>query len=1078
MDTLGPVSVLDSGRRHRDVLVADRLTRRRSPDRPGRLKTSHSEMDVVYRIPQPYRTSFSAKHSVERLPGSDRSRSLSPTSSLRSFHSCRSERVGVRRHGHGRAKSPKRVTYDTRVTVRHSDADDSMFTELSSREFESSPSSYSYSSSRSPASLSHTSTPSNRHMSKDSGLDYSTQLRDLSDQIIKMDWSHKEQAGAAAAAHSPQGILKESQNSHKHPPLLASHGPSSPGRIPTTTTTPVSSRTIPQVGVSDKENAPNGSPSPPPPPPRGGGQSGQPRVVGGGSISRDYQHERTFTYQEAAGDSYSPEVRVLVDASLQETSTTTTSSPLADGRENGGGLLAQQRSSSVSAVSKASTTQTSNQLTPAKRSVSTSIGNFFKRISPHLGRRKGKDRSNNGSRAGSSQSLPATGVATMDPDAPSSPPTLQPSSTSAASSSSGSSSGHFSRSRIRNSFLKLMGGGQRKDSKSKVAAAISSTPAPSSQGGDLNTSTGSQESEASSDKNNASDGERNPLPDATQRKLKSMEKNNLGKKDVYREFKEKRSSPRSTTSSTSSADAKLEERYRAIKAQYKDRPHPLDDEFSFEAYDAAGSTPSPLKPPQSRPSPDWLPESLKDGGSEDEDGRRGMGGKASTISTISGDESIGECSLDCNLTASQPSLLSGTSQSAGSNLSKKAVFNQSLLSSTDGSLPSDDPSAPLRRQKDALVLGQELIETSTPVLGGYKENASLPLSPLSPSSTADPNRKPSYLKLSCAVSGYGKYSRYSSYKSIPTRSPFSSTSSLRSDLSSPDPTMPSSVRSPNDILGKRDQGGRSLGSSPISAAAAVMAAAGLSNGQLRLFPPAFNGHAAAAQGPGLYPTGDPVKDGDYFLSIMASEEERLNQQSKRAEGLMRSQDLPEEVNGRIRAAIGKSNLLISRKFQQFKELCSQHMHPEPEERIPLYEDLQGFWDMIKIQVDNVDDNFAEIDHMSQNGWKEVPRLVPSRRSSASSSPKSGSLSQTSTPSATPGHTPGSRRRGLKANNKDTPDSSPEHAEKMRSAAKARDEARKRMLAEKRAAMKQQQQQQQQQQGTPDVEIFLPEGNKM
>ena len=45
--------------------------------------------------------------------------------------------------------------------------------------------------------------------------------------------------------------------------------------------------------------------------------------------------------------------------------------------------------------------------------------------------------------------------------------------------------------------------------------------------------------------------------------------------------------------------------------------------------------------------------------------------------------------------------------------------------------------------------------------------------------------------------------------------------------------------------------------------------------------------------------------------------------------------------------------------------------------MPLYEDLQGFWDMIKLQVDSVDDNFAEIDHMSQNGWKEVPKLVVS-----------------------------------------------------------------------------------------------------
>ena len=199
------------------------------------------------------------------------------------------------------------------------------------------------------------------------------------------------------------------------------------------------------------------------------------------------------------------------------------------------------------------------------------------------------------------------------------------------------------------------------------------------------------------------------------------------------------------------------------------------------------------------------------------------------------------------VSASQPSLLSGTSQSAGSNLSKKAVLNQPLISSTDSQLPDPD-SAPKRRQKDALVLGQELVKTDADL--GDKENAS-PLSPLSPAGPDEPSRKPSYLKLSCAVSGYGKYSRYSSYKNIPTRSPFSSTSSLRSDLSSPDPGMPS-LRSPDD--GTR--GVRSTGCSPSGVS--VMAAA-LSNGQSHLLPPAFNGHSAAPPAPGLYPTGDPVK---------------------------------------------------------------------------------------------------------------------------------------------------------------------------------------------------------------------------
>lgn len=51
-----------------------------------------------------------------------------------------------------------------------------------------------------------------------------------------------------------------------------------------------------------------------------------------------------------------------------------------------------------------------------------------------------------------------------------------------------------------------------------------------------------------------------------------------------------------------------------------------------------------------------------------------------------------------------------------------------------------------------------------------------------------PTRTPSYLRISSAVSGYGHYSKYSSYKGIEKRSPYSSTLSLRSsrsDLNTP-----------------------------------------------------------------------------------------------------------------------------------------------------------------------------------------------------------------------------------------------------------------------------------------------------
>jgi hypothetical protein len=44
-----------------------------------------------------------------------------------------------------------------------------------------------------------------------------------------------------------------------------------------------------------------------------------------------------------------------------------------------------------------------------------------------------------------------------------------------------------------------------------------------------------------------------------------------------------------------------------------------------------------------------------------------------------------------------------------------------------------------------------------------------------------------------------------------------------------------------------------------------------------------------------------------------------------------------------------------------------------------WEDLQGFWDMIKIQVDNVEELFTELELIRQNGWKELCMHVSSEQ---------------------------------------------------------------------------------------------------
>ena len=55
------------------------------------------------------------------------------------------------------------------------------------------------------------------------------------------------------------------------------------------------------------------------------------------------------------------------------------------------------------------------------------------------------------------------------------------------------------------------------------------------------------------------------------------------------------------------------------------------------------------------------------------------------------------------------------------------------------------------------------------------------------------------------------------------------------------------------------------------------------------------------------------------------------------------------VKGDIRSAIGLAKLLINERFDQFMELIDQCEHLKGEKAV-LWTDLEGFWEMIHIQV--------------------------------------------------------------------------------------------------------------------------------
>lgn len=123
-----------------------------------------------------------------------------------------------------------------------------------------------------------------------------------------------------------------------------------------------------------------------------------------------------------------------------------------------------------------------------------------------------------------------------------------------------------------------------------------------------------------------------------------------------------------------------------------------------------------------------------------------------------------------------------------------------------------------------------------------------------------------------------------------------------------------------------------------------------------------------------------VKDGNYFLQLLKTEQDRLlllaDGTEKQMEILAKA-NASDEILGYLRSAAGKARLLVSQKMKQFEGLCKNNLNRSPDEKFPTTnEDLQGFWDMVKLQVNNVDSLFNEIEILRANDWKKTETAIP------------------------------------------------------------------------------------------------------
>ena len=118
-----------------------------------------------------------------------------------------------------------------------------------------------------------------------------------------------------------------------------------------------------------------------------------------------------------------------------------------------------------------------------------------------------------------------------------------------------------------------------------------------------------------------------------------------------------------------------------------------------------------------------------------------------------------------------------------------------------------------------------------------------------------------------------------------------------------------------------------------------------------------------------------VKDGHYFLKIVDEVVRRLEAEATYLENELdkNTENISEEIRGKILASTGKTRLLISQKIKQFCGLCHKNITGEKtDDEFPTTTgDLAGFWDMVSLQVEDVEKMMANSRAIVANGWKEV-----------------------------------------------------------------------------------------------------------
>ena len=116
------------------------------------------------------------------------------------------------------------------------------------------------------------------------------------------------------------------------------------------------------------------------------------------------------------------------------------------------------------------------------------------------------------------------------------------------------------------------------------------------------------------------------------------------------------------------------------------------------------------------------------------------------------------------------------------------------------------------------------------------------------------------------------------------------------------------------------------------------------------------------------------RDVKYYRDLVLFSTEKLNCLGNQWSNM---DQIPEEAQGDIRSACGLAKLLIDERFSQFNDLINQCQETKNEQvgLVVKCSDLQGFWDMVDVQIKDVCKKFDLLDKLKSNNYVRTADMV-------------------------------------------------------------------------------------------------------